>query len=166
MVRLCDFITPDRILFWGKQTRNGAILRLIDRASGLGLADDRDAFEHAVMQREKISPTAIGMGVAIPHARLASIKDFFVVLGVAKNPIEWKSADPNPVRLVFLVGGPDAPEENSEKRACLAEQYLKIVARLMLLAKSSVYREAILKATDPKQAAEQLRAFDRNCCGT
>ena len=60
------------------------------------------------VKREKIVSTGIGMGVAIPHAKLPSFDRFFLAVGLqkVKDGIDWDALDGAPVRLIFMIGGP------------------------------------------------------------
>jgi len=60
-----------------------------------------------MLEREKIVSTGIGMGVAIPHAKLTSVEDFFIAIGILSKGVQWNALDGGPVRLIFMIGGPD-----------------------------------------------------------
>ncbi len=48
----------------------------------------REEAEKAVLKREKEASTAIGDGVAVPHARLSDLENMVVVLGISKGGID------------------------------------------------------------------------------
>ncbi len=48
-------------------------------------------------------PTGIGHGIAIPHARLESISDPLVGLGISASGIDFDAPDGCPANLVFLL---------------------------------------------------------------
>ncbi|MFZ5564787.1 MAG: PTS sugar transporter subunit IIA [Thermodesulfobacteriota bacterium] len=158
-LKLHKLIRPERICFLNETQRVAAIERLVDHACRLGLAKDRKAFEAAVLERERITTTGIGMGAAIPHARLAGVSDFFIILGVAANPVIWNAADGLPVTTIFLVCGPETPSGDREKSR-LATLYLRIIARLMLLIKSPLYREGLTGANRADAIFKLIREFD------
>lgn len=57
----------------------------------------------AVLQREALRGTGIGMGVAVPHARLINLKAPLVVVGLCRDGLAFDAPDDEPVRLLFLV---------------------------------------------------------------
>ncbi len=57
----------------------------------------------AVLDRERLMPTGIGHGIAIPHARLESISDPLVGLGISASGIDFDAPDGCPANLVFLL---------------------------------------------------------------
>ena len=66
----------------------------------------KDEITSAVIKREQEISTAIGKGVAIPHARIENFNDFIVAVGVVENPFRAKveaSASKDTVELVFLI---------------------------------------------------------------
>lgn len=63
-----------------------------------------------VWQRERLGSTAIGRGVAIPHARSRLVTEVVGVIGRCPQPIDWPGAlDGAPLRAVCLVVVPDGP---------------------------------------------------------
>ena len=62
--------------------------------------------ESEIIEREKLTPTAIGHGVAIPHARLERQAQVTAVLGRSEAGLSWDAPDGQPVHLVFLFVSP------------------------------------------------------------
>lgn len=127
------------------KNRNDAILALIDQVDATGRIPDKNAFYQAILEREKLVSTGIGVGVAIPHAKLPGYEHFFIAIGVQNKPgIAWNSLDGMPVHLIFMIGGPD------NKQA----EYLKILSYLTIAIKNEERRKKILQALRPKQVIE------------
>ena len=64
----------------------------------------------SLQQREILGPTGIGNGVAIPHVKIRGLTKIFGLFSTLERPIDFESADKQPVDLVFTIL---APEENS-----------------------------------------------------
>jgi mannitol/fructose-specific phosphotransferase system IIA component (Ntr-type) len=62
--------------------------------------------EAEILDRESLTPTAIGNGVAIPHARVQRVDHVRAVLGRSARGIEWDAPDGKPVHLVFQFISP------------------------------------------------------------
>lgn len=78
---------------------------LADIADGLvGLSAD-EIFE-ALQEREGLGPTGVGNGVALPHARIASLTEVHGVFMRLDRPIGFDSPDKQPVDLVFALFAP------------------------------------------------------------
>ena len=90
--------------------RNEAIRALCERA-GAGL--DPQAVATAVLKREELMGTALGSGVAVPHATMEEIATPRLAFARAPAGIEWNAPDGLPVRFIFLLLTP-AGEDNSQ----------------------------------------------------
>lgn len=135
-----DYLDPAHVVFLDQADRTAATRALIGLAADQGMLPDRDDFERAISEREAILSTALGQGVAVPHAKLDEIEEFFVVVGISSAPIEWDAPDRNPVHLVFLIGGP--AEEQTK--------YLQILAKIMLVVKNDDLRARLRGASSGK----------------
>jgi len=60
----------------------------------------------ALQERESLGPTGVGHGVALPHARLASLTTVRGAFLKLEKPINFESADRQPVDLVFALFAP------------------------------------------------------------
>jgi Kef-type K+ transport system membrane component KefB/mannitol/fructose-specific phosphotransferase system IIA component (Ntr-type) len=104
--RFSDFLHPKGFLKPLKATdRDGAIRELAVAASSItGLPVD--ALAAAVMERERMMPTGVGLTVAVPHARIHGITRPLVCLGIAPAPgggVEFNAPDGERSRMVFLI---------------------------------------------------------------
>ncbi len=93
----------------------GELARVLAGAHGL----DAPAVERAVWTREQAGTTAIGSGMAIPHARLAGLSRPRVALGLSPAGIDFAAPDGEPVRIVFLILTP--AEQPDAQLALLAD---------------------------------------------
>lgn len=128
--------------------RDTVIDQLIDQADQRGVIFDKVAFREAIFNREKIVSTGIGVGVAVPHAKLALQKEFFVCIGIVAEPVEWDAIDGAPVRLVCLIGGPEGEQT----------QYLQILSQITEAVKDEPRRRQILLA---KSGEEVVMLFTK-----
>lgn len=102
------------------------------------------------LKREKISSTAIGHGVAIPHCRIDDLKSPIGCLVTLKNNIDFDSIDSEPVKIVFALM---VPEENHE-------QHLKLLAEIANLLNNKEVRENIVNITEDSQLLEYITNID------
>jgi PTS system nitrogen regulatory IIA component len=68
--------------------------------------------EAGLVEREQVGTTGFGKGIAIPHCRLASAREFVVGALSVPDGVEFESLDGQTVRLVVFIVGPD--KESSE----------------------------------------------------
>ena len=137
------YLRPERVLLDLKSTkREEAIQELAELLRDAPEVKDFERFLSDVMRREKQGSTAIGLGIAIPHARTESVEGFVIAVGRAKTPIKWPSPDGEPVKLLFLMG-------TSTK---IIARYIQIVAHLTRILRHEDFRQKLLEV-------ESARAF-------
>lgn len=124
----------ERVLFLEASSRDEVLKQMVDCAALTGGVADKNEFYQAILHREKVVSTGIGMGVALPHAKLASCPHFFIVIGILKKAVEWGALDHMPVRLVFLIGGPDDQQT----------EYLQLLYHLTHAIKSEERKKQLL----------------------
>ena len=147
-VGISDYLDEELVTFLDANTQQEALTSMIDLLDQKGELRDRDAFFEAILQREKIVSTGIGISVAIPHAKLSGYDDFFIAIGIQKKEgIEWQALDDMPVRLIFMIGGP----ENRQT------EYLNILSMITAAIKDEERRKKLLKATN---GADVIAVFE------
>lgn len=80
-----------------------------DRAEQITGLASRDVM-HALLAREKLGSTAVGRGVAIPHARFKDLKETVGLFLQLSTPINFDAADQIPVDLVFVLLAPEGEQ--------------------------------------------------------
>ncbi len=86
--------------------REGVIRELAERAHASQLISDKDQFIKKLLEREELTSTAIGSGVAIPHLRQATadvVREAKIIIGLSKKGIDFASYDGEPTHLFFLL---------------------------------------------------------------
>jgi mannitol/fructose-specific phosphotransferase system IIA component (Ntr-type) len=108
-LRLSDVFSPGLVMYFEPGiTKEHSIRQLI-----LTLADHGKlpaaAVEEViakVLQRERLGTTAMGKGMAFPHARTTAVDRSTGVIGVSTSGVEFDALDGLPTRLVLLVLSP------------------------------------------------------------
>jgi sulfate permease, SulP family len=84
--------------------RDELLAQMATQAYNTGIVKDRDIFLENILQREALTPTIIGRGVAVPHAHSGDAGGrVVVVFARLKEPIRYGEENPELVRLVFMV---------------------------------------------------------------
>ncbi len=149
MIKISKFLHPKHVVFLELATRDEALQTMTSALFQTGNLEDPDAFYKAVLDREKIVSTGIGMGVAIPHAKLHEYEEFFVAIGIAQKGIDWNALDGAPVRLVFLIGGPDDKQT----------EYLQILSKLTQAIKDEATRKKMFTLNSANAIIDLFRPF-------
>ena len=147
-LHIADFLAPDAITFLQTDDRLEVINQLCNKLEDQEILQEREPFFEALIERENIVSTAIGMGVAIPHAKLPTFDDFFIALGIHQGDgIEWDAIDQLPVHLIFLIGGPASEQK----------LYLNILSRITSAMRDETLRSKLLHAHTKAEVHSLLR---------
>jgi mannitol/fructose-specific phosphotransferase system IIA component (Ntr-type) len=78
-----------------------------------------DTITAAVLERERLMPTGLGNGVALPHAHIAGLPGPLVAVGLSTAGIDFDAADGKPAQLIFLLLTP--PNDDGAQLEILAD---------------------------------------------
>lgn len=107
VMSLEDLIDPGAVVPALRASSKKQLLQeLASRAAERQHLDARTVFE-ALTERERLGPTAMGRGVAIPHARLPGVRRISGLFARLDRPVAFDAADGQPVDLVFLLIAPE-----------------------------------------------------------
>ena len=111
-MELSTLLSPSRLVFdLHAVDKASAIAELSAALKADGILSDPAAFEAAVWKREQEYSTGIGMGIAIPHAKDASVSEAALVFGRSQQGIDYQSLDGTPSHLFFLIAVPAAAND-------------------------------------------------------
>jgi mannitol/fructose-specific phosphotransferase system IIA component (Ntr-type) len=102
----------------------------------------------ALVDREKLHTTAVGGGLAFPHARNAMgnvLKTATVIMGRHAKGVAWNSPDNQPVKLFFLLAAPSLTE------------HLHLLANMSRVLRNPKTRDALLAAPTEAAIAEIIK---------
>lgn len=106
---LSDLLSPERVKVpLASQSKDDVVRELVQLALPSSSAASLERIVTAVRDRERLSSTGIGHGIAIPHGRTSEVESIIVAAGVAPSPIDFDALDGRPVSLFFLLIGPES----------------------------------------------------------
>lgn len=111
-----------------------------------GVLSDAAAFKKEIMKREETSSTALGGGIAIPHAKTAAVHTPRVAVGFSKKGISFGSADGKPVEVVFMIAVGEGEEE----------PYLRLLSSLSQKLMDSEFVDKLKQGTSNAQIVKLL----------
>ncbi|MEE0771722.1 MAG: fructose-specific PTS transporter subunit EIIC [Anaerovoracaceae bacterium] len=117
-------------------SRDEAIDMLIDLHEKAGNLKDKAQYKEDILAREAAGTTAIGDGIAIPHAKSEAVKAAGLAAVTVPEGVDYKAPDGNPSNLVFMIAAPVD-----------GDLHLEVLSRLMTLLMDTELREELLKAT-------------------
>jgi PTS system nitrogen regulatory IIA component len=134
------------ILDLRSRRRDGALGELCAFALRTRVVRSSEPVLEILRIRERIGSTALGKGVAIPHARSLAVAHSAVLIGRSARGVDWEADEP--VRLVVLAL---APGELAD------EPWLAFVARAAGLVRLQKHRQRLLSAVGPEAVEQMLR---------
>lgn len=124
-----------------------AINVLAERINQEGRLHDYAGYVESVIERENLTTTGIGFGIAIPHGKSPYVKETTVAFGRLTDKVDWQSLDGENVGLVFLLA---VPEE------CQGDQHLKIIAGLSRKLVHQEFRDTLQHAANDQEIVNLL----------
>jgi len=140
-MKLSSLISPERVIDLRAKTKNDALkelFRVIEQAPEI---TDKRKFETSIIERESILTTGIGFEFAVPHVKIPSVSNFVMALGRNASGIDFDSLDGKPVKIVVMIGSSDRQRD----------EFLKVLAEVVLLFKEERFRRKLLKAKTPEE---------------
>ena len=131
------------------QTKEAAIDLLAELHDQVGHLSDKQAYERDVWKREGECVTAIGMGMAVPHAKSDAVKQAGLAAITVPDGIDCRALDGQPTRLLFMIAAPDD-----------ADLHLQILSSLMTLLVEEERRERLVQAATPEAFLAELEAAE------
>ena len=99
-----DYLKPSQIVFDLKATEKIQVFEeLLDVLKKLNLIQNKKPILTRIIDRESLETTAIGHGVALPHARINTGMDLAAVVGFSKKGIDFDAVDGKKVHLIILL---------------------------------------------------------------
>jgi nitrogen PTS system EIIA component len=100
---------------------------------------DEELVFRALWRREQCGSTAVGHGIAIPHARIPGIAAPVVLFARTKEPIAFGAPDHQPVSAFFVILVPEHANE----------EHLRILAAVSEMFSDAAFRGQLEAATEP-----------------
>lgn len=102
---------------------------------------DKQKVLNVLLEREKISTTAIGEGVAIPHGKLADVDRVLGVFARSPEGVDFASLDGGLTYLFFVLIAPESA----------AADHLKALARISRLLKDETFRRRLIEGQSSRE---------------
>jgi len=144
---LKDYISEEGIIFAASVSSKKRALELLSEALAKQHSSlTKSRILNALLAREKLGCTGLGKGVAIPHCRLADIKNIHVAMLKLNEGVEFESSDGLEVRFFFCMVIPEKA----------ADDQLRLVASLAKLLDNDQVRQSIDECNHARSLYELL----------
>jgi PTS system nitrogen regulatory IIA component len=124
-MEIADLITPLSVVAQLRAAnKKGALQELAKRAAAMTGLLERTICD-VLVERERLGSTGIGMGVGIPHGKLAGLTKLYGVFARLERPIPFEAIDDRPVDLIFLLLAPEDAGADHLKALALVSRLLR-----------------------------------------
>ena len=147
-MRIIDLLKVDAIaLNASVSTKDEAIDKMVALHAGAGNLNDAETYKGAILARESQSSTAIGEGIAVPHAKSDSVKVPGLAAITVPGGVDYGAPDGMPSDILFMIAAP-----------LDGDLHLEILSRLMVMLMDPAFCAKLRAAKTP---AEYLAIIDK-----
>lgn len=148
-MKIVDLLQKDGInLNFNPSTKEQCINELVDLMDKTGNLNNKEEYKKAILDREALSTTGIGDGIAIPHGKTSAVNKASLAAAISTNGVDYDSLDGSPAKLFFMIAVPD----NNDNL------HLEVLARLSTILMDEKFRTNLIDCTDKD---EFLRLIDK-----
>ncbi len=151
-MKITDLLKKDTILLeLTSRTKEPVIDELTDLLDRAGRLKNKQDFKAAILKREGESTTGIGEGIAIPHAKTASVRTPAIAFGRSTQGVDYDSLDGQPSHLFFMIAATEGANQT----------HLETLSRLSSLLMDTDFREQLLQASTEDDVLAIIDAKER-----
>ena len=141
---IADYLHPEAVILDEPLASQEELIReLASRGAATGQVADVEGVVQAALRRESHGTTAVGDGIAIPHAKTDAVSSPFIGFARVAKGMDWNASDGKPASLVFLIGVPESQA---------GDEHLKILAQLSRTLMRKQVRTELESADSPEAA--------------
>lgn len=146
-MRIVDLLSKESIMLNGTpKTKSEAIDMLVDLQVKGGKIADKAEYKKGILAREQMSSTAVGEGIAIPHAKSTAVKAPSLAAMTVPSGVDYEALDEEPSNLLFMIAAPND-----------GDVHLEVLSRLMTILMDEDFRAKLIAA---KNKDEFLKIID------
>lgn len=153
-MRITELLKPESIaLNVTANSKEEAIDCLVNLMDQGGHLKDKAGYKKGILAREELGSTAVGDGIAIPHAKVAAVGEPGLAAITLPEGVDYEAFDDSLANLIFMIAAPDGE----------ADTHLEALSKLSTLLMNPGFKEGLLAAKTTEEflgvidAAEQMR---------
>ncbi len=137
-MRITDLLSKESILLGGSpKSKSEAIDMLVELQAKGGNITDIEEYKKGILAREEKGSTAVGEGIAIPHAKSEAVKAPSLAAMTVPEGVDYEALDDEPSNLLFMIAAPND-----------GDVHLEVLSRLMTILMDEDFRAKLLNAKD------------------
>lgn len=150
-MKIIDLLSKDAIeLNTDVASKEEAIDKLVLLHNSVGNLNDKEEYKKAILAREEQGTTAIGEGIAVPHAKTDAVKTPSLSVITVKNGVDYGAPDGKVSDVIFMIAAPPG-----------GDVHLEILSHLMVMLMDANFVEKLRKATTSDEFLEIINNQER-----
>lgn len=150
-MRIVDLLKKDCIELGVKlNSKSEAIDKLVDLHNKAGNLVDAKVYKEGILAREAGGTTAIGDGIAIPHAKSEAVKEPALAVVTVPDGVDYEAMDGKPSNLIFMIAAPND-----------GDVHLEVLARLMTMLMDADFKNKLLNAPNKDAFLKAIDEFEK-----
>ena len=138
-MRIVDLRKKESIMLnAAPKSKSEAIDMLVDLQVKGGNISDKEEYKRGIIAREEHGSTAVGDGIAIPHAKNKGVKAPSLAAMTVPDGVDYEALDDEPSNILFMIAAPEGG----------GDVHLDVLARLMTVLMDEDFRARLLGAKD------------------
>ncbi|KEZ90282.1 PTS fructose transporter subunit IIABC [Lacrimispora celerecrescens] len=147
-MRISDLLKKESIELGVKVTgKEEAIDKLVGLMEAGGRLKDKAGYKEGILKREALGSTAVGDGIAIPHAKVDAVKEPGLSAMVVPEGVDYEAFDGSLSHLFFMIAAPEGE----------ADVHLEALSRLSTLLMDPDFKSDL---TNARSKEEFLQLID------
>ncbi len=134
----------ERVVDLQGETKAEVLEELVDAMASSPDVTDRQELLARIMEREKTLSTGVGVGLALPHVKIPSVKDFAIGIGRKLNGVEFDAIDGAPVHIIVMIACNDTQSGD----------YMKVLSKLVRHLKERDFQDRVMNAHTPQEVVD------------
>ena len=141
-MKITDLLKPEGIRLGSKaRSKAEAINRLITLHEKSGNISDKEAYKEAILAREAEFSTAVGEGIAIPHAKTSAVIQAGLAAMTVPGGVDWDAPDGEKSDVMFMIAAPEGAND----------EHLQMLAKLSQLLVHRDFTDKLRAAKTPEE---------------
>ncbi len=128
------------------KSKDEAIDELVELQVKGGKILDKEEYKKGILAREAMGTTAVGEGIAIPHAKSSAVSAASLAAMIVPDGVDYEAMDDEPSNILFMIAAPND-----------GDVHLEVLSHLMTMMMDAEFKEKLLNA---KTKQEFLKAID------
>lgn len=152
IMRITDLLNKESILLGAEpKNKSEAIEMLVDLQFRSGRITNREEYKKGILAREEHGSTAVGDGIAIPHAKNAAVIEPSLAAMTVPAGVDYESLDGEPSNLLFMIAAP----------ADGGDVHIDVLSRLMTLLMDEDFHANLLAAKTTDEFLEIINEAEK-----